>query len=98
MLCARYIAGHKEYEVELQFSSNLLSYPDRTKTAEEAIDGDEPIVGSVAEVVSTSGEFVIARSKYSDTGEAALSSLRLRQFPPSMADSGCVFPRELKWF
>ncbi|XP_033640408.1 uncharacterized protein LOC117300735 [Asterias rubens] len=52
----RYIAGHKEYEVELQFSSNLLSFPDRTKTAEEVVDGDEPILGSTADVLSTSGD------------------------------------------
>lgn len=37
----RYLAGQKEYEVELQFSSGLLNAPDRVKTAEsETFDGE----------------------------------------------------------
>ena len=37
----RYLAGQKEYEVELQFSSGLLNSPDRVKTAEnETFDGE----------------------------------------------------------
>ncbi|XP_022101493.1 uncharacterized protein LOC110985071 [Acanthaster planci] len=70
----RYIAGHKEYEVELQFSSNLLSYPDRTRTAEEAIDGDEPIMGSTAEVVSNSGDLSNSIGKGSQASLQAGSS------------------------
>ncbi|XP_030829615.1 uncharacterized protein LOC582863 isoform X1 [Strongylocentrotus purpuratus] len=49
----RYLAGQKEYEVELQFSSNLIGYPDRIKRAEEAIDGEEPIPGSQVDIAST---------------------------------------------
>ena len=37
----RYLAGQKEYEVELQFSSGLLNSPDRVKTAEsDTFDGE----------------------------------------------------------
>ncbi|XP_038052469.1 uncharacterized protein LOC119725181 [Patiria miniata] len=70
----RYIAGHKEYEVELQFSSNLLSYPDRTRTAEEAVDGDEPIMGSTADVVSASGDLSNSIGKGSQASLQAGSS------------------------
>ncbi|KAJ8020621.1 hypothetical protein HOLleu_40259 [Holothuria leucospilota] len=48
----RYIAGQKEYEVELQFSSQLMSFPDRVKGAEEAVDGEQPIPGSSMSVDS----------------------------------------------
>lgn len=48
----RYIAGQKEYEVELQFSSQLMSFPDRVKGAEEAVDGEQPIPGSSLSVDS----------------------------------------------
>lgn len=37
----RYLSGQKEYEVELQFSSGLLSFPDRIIDAEDAIDGED---------------------------------------------------------
>ncbi|XP_041465232.1 uncharacterized protein LOC121415911 isoform X1 [Lytechinus variegatus] len=52
----RYLAGQKEYEVELQFSSNLIGYPDRIKGAEEAIDGEEPVPGSQVDMVSSNGD------------------------------------------
>ncbi|EDO30431.1 predicted protein, partial [Nematostella vectensis] len=48
----RYMAGQKEYEVELQFSSGLVGYPARTNTGEEFIDGEEPIYGSRADLKS----------------------------------------------
>ena len=37
----RYLSGQKEYEVELQFSSGLLSYPDRVVNSEESVDGEK---------------------------------------------------------
>ena len=42
----RYLAGQKEYEVELQFSSGILNSPDRIKAAEEmTFDGEKiPII------------------------------------------------------
>ena len=42
----RYLAGQKEYEVELQFSSGLLNAPDRLKATEpETFDGDKiPVI------------------------------------------------------
>ncbi|XP_077967584.1 uncharacterized protein LOC144421905 [Styela clava] len=49
----RYLSGQKEYEVELQFSSGLLSYPDRILDAEEAVDGEDTPERS--DDVSTSG-------------------------------------------
>ncbi|CAH1247647.1 OFCC1 [Branchiostoma lanceolatum] len=42
----RYLAGQKEYEVELQFSAQLLSHPDRVQDAEENRDGEDPLPGS----------------------------------------------------
>ena len=52
-LC-RYMAGQKEYEVELQFTSGILSYPSRTNLDEENIDGEEPIFGSRMDLKSAS--------------------------------------------
>ncbi|XP_013405388.1 uncharacterized protein LOC106170172 [Lingula anatina] len=49
----RYMAGQKEYEVELQFLSGILSHPDRVNTGEEAKDGEEPIPGSHSNMGST---------------------------------------------
>ena len=37
----RYLSGQKEYEVELQFSSGLLGYPDRVVNSEQSIDGEK---------------------------------------------------------
>ena len=49
----RYLAGQKEYEVELQFTSALTGYPDRVKTGwEENKDGEEPVPGSVSDIGS----------------------------------------------
>ena len=33
----RYLAGQKEYEVELQFSSGILAHPDRINTSKQNI-------------------------------------------------------------
>lgn len=49
----RYLSGQKEYEVELQFSSGLLSFPDRIVDAEEAVDGED--VPERSDAVSTFG-------------------------------------------
>ena len=46
------MAGQKEYEVELQFTSNLLGHPKRTKTGEELPDGEEPVFGSHSDLQS----------------------------------------------
>ena len=46
----RYMAGQKEYEVELQFTSGLLGAPTRTIAEEENIDGEKLIFGSRSEV------------------------------------------------
>lgn len=48
------MAGQKEYEVELQFTSGILSYPSRTNIDEENIDGEEPIFGSRIDLKSPS--------------------------------------------
>ena len=51
----RYLAGQKEYEVELQFSSGMLSYPDRVNTGgEEYRDGEYPVPGSLTDLHSNS--------------------------------------------
>jgi hypothetical protein len=52
LLSFRYMAGQKEYEVELQFTSNLLGHPKRTKTGEELTDGEEPVYGSQSDLHS----------------------------------------------
>ena len=41
----RYLAGMKEYEVELQFTSALLGFPDRTHDKRSAVDGNDPVYG-----------------------------------------------------
>lgn len=46
------MAGQKEYEVELQFTSGLLSSPDRTKSGEENIDGEKAVFGSRSDINS----------------------------------------------
>lgn len=46
------MAGQKEYEVELQFTSGLVGYPARTNTGEEFIDGEEPVYGSKGDLKS----------------------------------------------
>lgn len=47
-LCFRYTLGQKEHEVELEFSSVLMNYPDRVKTdGEEYKDAEVPILGSM---------------------------------------------------
>ncbi|OWF49741.1 uncharacterized protein LOC110451314 [Mizuhopecten yessoensis] len=49
----RFLAGQKEYEVELEFSSTLTAYPDRVKTGgEECRDGENPEPGSSSTVGS----------------------------------------------
>lgn len=52
----RYLAGQKEYEVELQFSSGMLGFPDRVKTGEEYRDGEAPIPGSQTELSSSTSQ------------------------------------------
>ncbi|XP_064652604.1 uncharacterized protein LOC135503146 [Lineus longissimus] len=42
----RYLGGQKEFEVELQFTSSLLNFPDRIHGAEENRDGEDPVPGS----------------------------------------------------
>ncbi|XP_046362564.2 uncharacterized protein LOC124139499 [Haliotis rufescens] len=49
----RYMAGQKEYEVELQFTSGITGYPDRIRTGwEENKDGEEPVPGSTSDMAS----------------------------------------------
>ncbi|ELU07382.1 hypothetical protein CAPTEDRAFT_226170 [Capitella teleta] len=43
----RYLAGQKEYEVELQFSSGMVAYPDRVNIGDEYRDGEAPLPGSI---------------------------------------------------
>ena len=50
------MAGQKEYEVELQFTSGLVSYPSRTNVDEEFIDGEAPIYGSRSDLKSAAAE------------------------------------------
>ena len=40
------MAGMKEYEVELQFTSALLGFPDRTHNEHSAVDGNDPVYGN----------------------------------------------------
>ncbi len=47
----RYLAGQKEFEVELEFSAGILSYPDRVNTGgEEYRDGEVPVPGSLPDL------------------------------------------------
>ena len=36
----RYLSGQKEHEVELQFTSSMLSYPDRLHNIEDSVGAD----------------------------------------------------------
>ena len=65
--------GQKEYEVEMQFSSGLVSYPIRTKTGEEFIDGEQPVYGSTTDMSS------IAASRVSMPTSVANSYLSIRE-------------------
>lgn len=51
----RYLAGQKEFEVELHFTSGLLGYPDRVRSAEEYRDGEKPLPGSTSTMGSDDG-------------------------------------------
>ena len=65
---SRYMAGQKEYEVELQFTSGILSYPSRTNIDEENIDGEEPIFGSRMDLKSQSASSSRRGSRFSIMG------------------------------
>lgn len=69
----RYMAGQKEYEVELQFTSGLLSSPDRTKTNEENIDGEKAIFGSKQELESQTS-FNKSRTSLRSAAESVASA------------------------
>ena len=62
------MAGQKEYEVELQFTSGILSYPSRTNIDEENIDGEEPIFGSRMDLKSQSASSSRRGSRFSIMG------------------------------
>ena len=49
----RYMAGQKEYEVELGFTSGLLGAPDRTRNAGDNIDGEVAVFGSRSDINSS---------------------------------------------
>ncbi|XP_068706194.1 uncharacterized protein [Montipora foliosa] len=70
----RYMAGQKEYEVELQFSSGILSYPSRTNIDEENIDGEEPIFGSRIDLKSASPSSSRRGSRMSMMGSSFFGS------------------------
>lgn len=70
----RYMAGQKEYEVELQFSSGILSYPSRTNIDEENIDGEEPIFGSRMDLKSATPSSSRRGSRISTMGSSFFGS------------------------
>lgn len=50
---SRYLAGMKEFEVELEFSSAMTAYPDRRRTGGETYrDGEAPQLGSQSDLSS----------------------------------------------
>ena len=51
----RYLAGQKEFEVELHFTSSMIGYPDRVRSAEEYRDGEKPLPGSTSTMTSDEG-------------------------------------------
>lgn len=51
----RYLAGQKEFEVELHFTSSMVGYPDRVRSAEEYRDGEKPLPGSTSTMDSDEG-------------------------------------------
>ncbi|KAK6182267.1 hypothetical protein SNE40_009987 [Patella caerulea] len=70
----RYLAGQNEYEVELQFTSSLTSYPDRIKTGwDENRDGEDPVPGSVSDLSTDSLHGPGTSSISINSGEASTS-------------------------
>ena len=93
------MAGQKEYEVELQFSSGILSYPSRTNIDEENIDGEEPIFGSRMDLKSATPSSSRRGSRISTMGwvwsEARVASNEMHSYhnkrhrvPPHMLTQG----------
>ena len=81
----RYMAGQKEYEVELQFTSGLLGAPDRTKTKEENIDGEKAIFGSRSDMGSPAFSHSSRTDSVISAGrEADGSSSALTEKPPML--------------
>ena len=81
----RYMAGQKEYEVELQFTSGLLGAPDRTKTKEENIDGEKAIFGSRSDMGSPAFSHSSRTDSVISAGrEADESSSALTEKPPML--------------
>ena len=74
--------GQKEYEVELQFTSGMISYPIRTKTGEEFVDGEHPVYGSVSDMAS------IAASRVSMPNSRASSFLNMKDGPTDVKVTG----------
>ena len=46
----RFLAGQKEYEGQLQFSSGILAYSDRDNTDEARHDGEDPVAVSLPDI------------------------------------------------
>jgi len=68
----RYLSGQKEHEVELQFSSAMISFPDRLKDDQVAADGEK-----LPEYHSETGSQITPSSRESkDTDSLSLQSHR----------------------
>lgn len=77
----RYYAGQKEYEVELQFTSGLVSHPDRLKTGwEDNRDGEDPVPGSSSDLSSdhgpSQGVSQVSLTSTADSGRVSQRSSR----------------------
>lgn len=78
----RYLAGMKEYEVELEFSSAMTAYPDRRRTGGEAYrDGEAPQLGSQSDLSSEMGSKASLRSldppQFTSRTTATVSKIKL---------------------
>ncbi|XP_074656241.1 uncharacterized protein LOC141909627 [Tubulanus polymorphus] len=83
----RYLGGQKEFEVELQFSSAMLNYPDRVKYAEDNRDGEDPVIGSGLTAIMEDDS---PREKLTagSSGGGSESSLDERRAPPPYDSHG----------
>ncbi|XP_076802649.1 uncharacterized protein LOC143446753 isoform X2 [Clavelina lepadiformis] len=95
----RYLSGQKEYEVELQFSSALLSYPDRVQTAEEAVDGEKLPIHEVDQISnsdarSSSNISIDLDFKSSSVGLSSASKMATEKISYGDADSSILRRRK----
>lgn len=81
------MAGQKEYEVELQFTSGLLSSPVRLRTGEENIDGEKAVFGSRSDLDSHRSSPMASSVSVRSGNPSALESSVVEDFQKSLEET-----------